>query len=301
MPCDRKTISFRIPARSDQVSSGGSRYAWPRLFCWLMAFLCCGCASYNRNAEGLRYFNQARYDQAVVAFQAALNADPENPDIYYNIASTYHQSAKISMQTGQVAAAVQQYDEADKYYRLCLARDANHTATYRGLAALNMERQQPNVAFDLLIGWTQTNPLSPDPKIELARLYQEFSQICLVLGRTEDAKSYMDATLRQLESVLVTDPENFRALRAMGYIREQSGDLVNAISDYRRSLLSNPNQKDLEARITALQQGAGYTAPVSGITTPAATYPSSSTVPGASVYGASSQPTVSSTLGRLPF
>lgn len=251
-----------------------------------------GCTSYNKNSEGLRYFGQGRYDQAMLAFQAALNAEPNNPDTYYNIAATYHQSAKVSLQTAQVAVAQQQYDEADKYYRLCLSKDANHTAAYRGLSVLYMERQQPDAAYNLLSAWTQTNPVSPEPKIELARYYQEFAQICVQQGKTGDAQNCQDATVRLLQQVLASDPNNFRALRAMGYLREQSGDIVNAIADYRRSLQSNPAQKDLESRIAFLEQGGGYTAPISYVPTTSA---------GATVYAPSSTSTLSSTLGRNPF
>lgn len=263
----------------------------------LFTILCCGCTSYNRTADGLRYFGQAQYDQAMVAFQAALSSNPENPDAYYNIAATYHQSAKVYLQTGQVAVSQQHYDEADKYYRLCLSKDSNHTAAYRGLAVLFMERQNPEAAFQLLVAWEDMNLVSPEPKLELARLYQEYSQICQLQGRTDVAQTCMNAAVTKLQQVLSVDPNNFRALRAMGYLREQSGDIINAIADYRRSLQSNPAQKDLSDRITALEQGAGYN--------PAPYVPGTSgsvSGSGATVYNSgSSSSSISSALGRNPF
>lgn len=264
----------------------------------LFSVFCCGCTSYNRTSEGLRYFGQAQYDQAMSAFQAALNSNPENPDAYYNIAATYHQSAKVYLQTGQVAVSQQHYDEADKYYRLCLSKDSNHTAAYRGLAVLFMERQNPEAAFQLLVAWEDMNLVAPEPKIELARLYQEYAQICQIQGRTDVAQNCMNAALTKLQQVLSVDPNNFRALRAMGYLREQSGDIVNAIADYRRSLQSNPAQKDLSDRITALESGAGYNSVpyVPGTT-------GSISGSGASVYNptTNSSSSISSALERNPF
>lgn len=230
-----------------------------RLFLIIWFSIACAgcCGTYGRNSEGLRYFNQARYDQAMVAFQAALTADPNNPDAYYNVAATFHQSAKVSAQSGNPAAAQQQYDEAEKFYRLCLSKDANHTAGYRGLAVLYMERQNPDAAFQLLIGWSQSNPVASEPKIELARLYQEFAQICQAQGRTDEARSCLETTVKMLQQVIASDPGNFRALRALGYLRELGGDYNNALGDYRLSLQSNPKQLDLAAHVTALEQRTG--------------------------------------------
>lgn len=209
---------------------------------------------YSKNAEGLRYFGQQRYAEAMTAFTAAQNTDPTNPDVYYNIAATYHQSGKVSLQQGQTAVAQQQYESAIQNYKLCLAKNPNHTAAYRGLATLYMECQNADAAFQTLIDWQNVNPVSPEPKIELARLYQEFAQICLVQRRDDVAKECQDAAVKLLQSAAVTDPANYRVLRALGYLKEQNGDIAGAAADYQRSLQSNPNQKDLSDRLAALQR-----------------------------------------------
>ncbi|GHT35628.1 hypothetical protein FACS189427_05340 [Planctomycetales bacterium] len=219
----------------------------------IIGILLTGC-SLNRNGEGLRYFEQQRYDQAMTAFQTALQKDPNNPDVYYNIAATYHQSAKVSAQTGNAAVAAQQYDEAEKYYRLCLTKNPNHTSAYRGLSVLYLERMNPDAAFQLLIGWSNINPAASEPKIELARIYQEFSQICLAQGRKDVARQCLEITVKKLQEVIAVEPSNYRALRALGYLREQGSDISNALSDYRLSLQANPNQKDLADHIRQLEQ-----------------------------------------------
>jgi Tfp pilus assembly protein PilF len=227
---------------------------WIFLVSVLVLAYCVGCTSYNKNSEGLRYLGQARYNEAKVAFEAALKAEPNNPDTYYNLAATYHQSGKISLQSGQSADAQLQYDQALRNYQLCLTHNPNHTEAHRGLAVLYMETQNADAAFKLLIDWYNTHVTSPEPKIELARLYQEYAQICQLQNRTDVAKECLDSAAKMLQSALATDPTNYRALRASGFLKEQNGDLQGAITDYQRSFQANPQQNDIENRITALIQ-----------------------------------------------
>ena len=218
----------------------------------LLILLTLGCASQNQTAEGMRSYGQARYDAALTAFQAAHNANPNNPDTLYNIAATYHQSARASLRLGNAAAALQQYEQAVQYYQLCLARDPNHADAHRGLSALHMDRQNGEAAYQLLVDWYHRNPVAVEPKLELARHYHEFMQICLAQGRIEEAQTCRDAAEIYLQRVLQTETDNLRALRALGFLKEQSGDIAGAVSEYQRALHAHPHQKDLEERIAAL-------------------------------------------------
>jgi tetratricopeptide (TPR) repeat protein len=220
----------------------------------ILLLLVLGCASQNRTAEGIRYYGQARYDAAMTAFQAVLKENPNDPNTLYNIAATYHQSAKASLRAGHSAAAQQQYEQAAQYYQLSLARNPNHTEAYRGLAALYMDCQDAKSAFDLLIRWHNENPISAEPKLELARLYQEYAQIFMIQGDTENALGCRNTAEYYLQQVLITEPANHRALRALGYLKEQRGDITGAVLDYQRSLQAYPQQSDLESRIAALSK-----------------------------------------------
>ena len=223
-------------------------------FVFPLLLLLSGCVS--QSTEGLRYYGQAQYDAAMTAFQSALKTNPNDPNTLYNIAATYHQSARVSLQSGQAATAQQHYEQAAQYYQLCLATNANYADAYRGLAALYMDCRDGEAAYNLLSGWYKVNPESAAPKLELARYYQEYAQICMIQGRTEDAQQCRDATALLLQQVLTADPTNYRALRAWGYLKEQNGDLAGAVAEYQRSLQAYPQQQDLANRIAVLTNNA---------------------------------------------
>ena len=191
-------------------------------------------AAQGRNAEGVRLFQQARYQEAMREFQEALYDDPNDADAYYNLAATYHRLGRLEHRQADL-------DQAECYYNQCLDRDPNHTDCYRGLAVLLAEQGRKDDAFRLVEGWVQRQPTSADAKIELARLNDEF-------GNRQAAKE-------QLIEALAADPDNPRALTALGKIREEAGDKAQALANYQRSLAEDDRQPEVASRVTALQGG----------------------------------------------
>lgn len=214
--------------------------------CLLLAAGCGGLAAQGMNADGVRLYDQARYEDAVHRFHEAINKDPESADGYYNLASAYHRLGTINKRESDL-------NQADQYYRMCLDRDPNHQDCHRGLAVLLRERGHGDEAFKLLEDWAQREPSLPGPKIELARLCEES-------GDREKAKKYL------LEALAV-DHENAKALAALGRLREQTGETVQALADYQRSLWHDRFQPEVAARAAALKAAVD---PQHMMTTPAA-------------------------------
>ena len=207
-----------------------------------------GCGGFNsqgRNSEGVRLFQQARYQEAVKQFQEATYADPNNADAYYNLAATYHRIGKVEHRQADL-------DQAETYYNLCLDRNDNHTECYRALAVLLAGQGRKDEAFRLIEGWVQRRPEVADSKVELARLNDEF-------GNRQAAKEY-------LIEALAVQPDNPRALTALGKIREDAGDTAQALANYRRSINLDNRQPLVASRISALQGGPASTAMVSAPT-----------------------------------
>ena len=197
--------------------------------------LAVGCADFSaqgRNAEGVRLFSQGRYHEALRQFQEAAYTDPISPDGYYNLAATYHR-------LGLVESRRSDLDQAENYYNQCLDRDPNHADCYRGLAVLLAEQGRNQEAFRLVEGWVDRNPAAADAKIELARLFQEY-------GDRTAAKDHLIEALQ-------ADPDNSRALAALGKIREDMGEPGQAMVDYQRSLWYDRFQPQVASRIAALR------------------------------------------------
>lgn len=201
-----------------------------------------GCGEFSaqgRNAEGVRLFQQAQYQEAIQQFHGATYDDPRDANAYYNLAATYHR-------IGQKEHRPADLQQAESNYHLCLDRNPNHSECYRGLAVLLAEQGRKDDAFRLMEGWVQGQPASADAKIELARLNDEF-------GNRKVAED-------QLIEALTIDPNNPRALTALGKIREDAGDKAQALANYQRSLAQDDRQPYVASRVTALQGGPVSTA-----------------------------------------
>lgn len=203
----------------------------------LMMGAFCGCGSLTargRNAEGVRQFEQARYEQSLVQFQEAVRNDPNNADGYYNLGAVYHRLASLNRRASD-------YEQAERLYNQCLDHDADHAECHRGLAVMLVEQGRTEEAFRLIQGWADRRADLAEPRIELARLLEE-------TGNTTAAKD-------KLVEALAIDPNHSRALAALGHIQEQSGLRAQALANYQRSLWQDRFQPDVAARIASLQAG----------------------------------------------
>ena len=212
----------------------------------LLALPGCQWAAQGQNAEGVRMFQQAYYQGALQRFQQAIQSDPKNADGYYNLAATHHRLGTLQQQKSDLI-------QAENYYHLCLDNNTDHPDCHRGLAVLLFEQGRKAEAFRLLQGWAGRSPTLAAPHIELARLYEES-------GDREAAK-------QQLVEAISVEPSNARALAALGKLREESGNTMQALADYQRSLSINRFQPQVAARVQSLQ--SALAAP--GGTTPGGT------------------------------
>jgi tetratricopeptide (TPR) repeat protein len=102
-------------------------------------------------------------------------------------------------------------------------------------------------AFALLRGWTTRSPQNADARVELARLYEEYG----------DSRSAETA----LNEALALNSRNWRAHAALGRLKEQSGDLPQALQNYQMAYSINRFQPELQQRIATLQTRVSPTQP----------------------------------------
>lgn len=71
-----------------------------RIFSWLMVLLLlCGCSNQQARWQeqydlGVRYLSEGDYEEAIIAFSAAIEIDPNNPDAYVQRGDAYVMAAK---------------------------------------------------------------------------------------------------------------------------------------------------------------------------------------------------------------
>ena len=103
-----------------------------------------------------------------------------------------------------------------------------------------MDTDRSKNAFTLLKRWSEQNGNLADPRIELARLYEEF-------GDKQSAARY-------LTDALSIDARNARAWTALANIRADQGQLAQALSNYRQAYQLNQYQPEIATRIANIQQ-----------------------------------------------
>ncbi len=225
--------------RWHQRSVGGLLVSWISL----MGIVGCHAPGTGQNIEGVRYFQQGQPQAAIYQFQQALAQNPRNPDAYYNLAAAYHYLGK---QNGDRSML----NQAETLYHQCLDQSPDHVSCHRALAVLLVDTNRPDSAFTLLERWAGRSPHVADARIELARLHEEF-------GSADSARRY-------LGEAIDVDPASPRAWAAMARLREQDGQLAQALNNYQQAYSLNNYQPGVAERIASLQQRIAQEGPAAG-------------------------------------
>lgn len=216
------------------VRSSSAIYGLAAITMLLVSFsVGCRMAADGQNLDGVRLYQQGNYESAMQRFQQALATNPDNPDSYYNLARTLHSKAAVT-QDQEV------YDQAETLYNQCLDVGEDHLDCYRALAVLLVETGRSDRAFDLIENWARRNPEIAEPRIELARLYEEF-------GDPETAKVHLNEAIE-------INPHAHRAWLALGQIRDADGEIDQALANYHRALQLQPLQTNVANRIATLNR-----------------------------------------------
>ncbi|MDP6467029.1 MAG: tetratricopeptide repeat protein [Pirellulaceae bacterium] len=204
------------------------------LFAALLAILPgCQMAADGQNQQGVRLFQQGQFQPALQKFQQALTTDPVNADAYYNMAASMHKIGSEKKDSEMLA-------QAEALYNQCLDIDENHVDCHRGLAVLLKETGRPDRSFALLKNWVNSQPNLADARVELARVYEESGDL--------------ETAVLHLNQAVGIDQTNHRAWAAFGHIREETGNLDQALTNYQRSLDLNPFQSGVAARVATLNR-----------------------------------------------
>jgi tetratricopeptide (TPR) repeat protein len=208
--------------------------------CLVLVGGCSNFVSQAQNAEGVRLFQRGQFQEALQEFQQAAYTDPNNADGYYNLAATYHRLGRLRNQPDDIA-------RAETCYRQCLDRNPNHRDCHRGLAVLLAEQGKTEDAFRSLQNWADQQPMLAEPRIELARLHDEYGN--------------RQAAMDRLVEAVNRDKDNPREWTALGKLCEQSGEYSRALKNYQTSLQLDSAQPDVANRVAVLQAMAARQTP----------------------------------------
>ena len=210
--------------------------------CSILVAAGCQFSSTGQNAQGVALFEQGQTNAAIFRFQQALSSDPRNPDSYYNLAATYHA-------IGRQRSDDNMLKQAENLYHQCLDLHADHAACHRGLAVLLVDSGRPKSAFTLLERWADRSANPAEAKIELARLHDEYGEI--------------ELAQRYLTEAIDANPQNSRAWLALGSIRENQGNLAQAVANYQQAMQLNRSQPAVAQKIASLQRSIATGSPAS--------------------------------------
>ena len=212
-----------------------------RLTLWLLGFAAlgaltlgglvgCETAAQERvrvyNADGVHLFQQGKYNDARDSFALALELQPEDPVLFYNL--------------GQCCDRLGDNIKAEQYYRQCLQRSTNHADCRHALAVLLDRTGRKAEASTMIQDW-----LTQQPK--LADAY------ALDGWRLRHDHALPDAQGR-LQQALALDPHNVRANVELGILYETMNLPERSVILYQRALAKNPNQPEVAARLASLRE-----------------------------------------------
>ena len=147
----------------------------------VVAFGLVGCSSKDDDWQkqydlGVRYLTEGEYEEAILAFAAAIEIDPKRPEAYVGRGDAYRQ-------LGDLASAEQDYQTAWEL-------DPGNTETGGKLADALIDQGKLEEAADILEDLIEKDPTNPDHYDKLADVYEQ-------LGQTDKAQEVLEEGIAQ--------------------------------------------------------------------------------------------------------
>lgn len=206
----------------------------------MLALFVGACAPANQervrdyNEIGVEAFNRGEYRPARDCFQAALNLQPGDPNLVYNV-------AQCNERIGQVAKAEQLYNE-------CLQRRPNHVECRYALAGLLVRQNRRDDAVRLTENWLAREPRLAGPYAVDGWLWRQYGDLPRAQAR--------------LQQALAINPADNFALTELAHVYEEMSRPERAVALYEKALDVKSDQPEVRMRLTALQkQGTGRPRP----------------------------------------
>jgi tetratricopeptide (TPR) repeat protein len=170
-------------------------------------------------------FDDARYSQAITAYEDAVQVNPDNPSVYLSL-------ARAQIYTGQFETALENAERA-------LILNNNNPLAHT-LKAWSL---------DFLGDYTQAeaaikSALELDPENALAHaVYAEILMDKVIAGQGDI--NAIDRAAEESRTAMALDPTLMESRRARGYVLWNTGNFAEAIQEYNAALAINDKIADL--------------------------------------------------------
>ena len=154
--------------------------------------------------KAMELFREKKYKESIDAFHSVLETEPDNADVYNNLAVAY--------------SCVADFEHAETYFIKALELDPQLAQAYINLSDLYYK------AGDLAsaVGTLQRGSYELQDNLTIAHV---LARVYIDDQRWEDA-------IEELERVLDGEPENYDAFYDLGHVCFELGDYEGAISNF---------------------------------------------------------------------
>ena len=177
--------------------------------------------------KAMGLFKERKYKEAIDAFSSVLETEPDNADVYNNMAVAY--------------SCVGDFEHAEIYYTKALDLDPQLAQAYINLSDLYFKAGDVASA----LGTLQKGSYELEDNLTIAHL---LARVYIEDQRWEDA-------IVELERVLDGEPENYDAYYDLGHVCFELGDYEGAISNFENVIEYQENNELLYYALAQAYEG----------------------------------------------
>lgn len=167
--------------------------------------------------QAFLYLGENRYSQALACFSQLVEAQPEQPELWFRI--------------GQCQEALNDIPAAIQAYRHCVVLDSEYWQAWQQLGILYAEQEQHLEAVPC---YRRAHHLAPDQ-----------AEIAYNLGQSLLALQQIDKAVLAFEAALIADPGLSLAWIQLAWLHSDHHDLSEAIRCFEQALAIEPDKDQL--------------------------------------------------------
>ena len=166
--------------------------------------------------KAMNLFKEGKYKEAIDSFHSVLETEPDNADVYNNMAVAYTCTAD--------------YEHAKNYFIKAIELDPEMAQAYINLSDLYYKTGDLASA----VGTLQRASYELESNLTIAHL----------LARVYIEDQRWDDAISELERVLDGEPENYDAYYDLGHVYFELGDYETAIDNFENVIAYEQNQNN---------------------------------------------------------